>query len=85
MQSETHKFKAMSNIQLAKQKAAALRTNSMVRLTANPESLWVYNMNGRAMIGYPVCSPVPHLLDSAKPTYKMKNKSEEVTDIVQFL
>ena len=66
-------------------KAARLRENTMIRLTADEGSIWVYNLNDRVYIGYPVIDPVPHLLDSNKPTYEITNSKGEVTDIVQFI
>jgi hypothetical protein len=75
----------MTTIQLAKQKAAKLNTNTMQRLTADVESLWVYNMGGMLFVGYPVCDPVPHLLQSNMPTYDVSNGRGVKTDIVQPL
>lgn len=75
----------MTTIQHAKRKAAKLNTNSMQRLTSDPESLWIYNMGGMLLIGYPVCEPVPHLLQSNVPTYDVRNGHGERTDIVQML
>jgi hypothetical protein len=75
----------MTKIQIAKQKASTLRTNSMIRLTADSKSLWVYNVGGRSMIGYPVSEPAAELMDASKKIYEMKNGSGKITDIVQFL
>jgi hypothetical protein len=83
--SNTHKHTKMTTIQIAKQKASTLRTNSMIRLNASATSLWVYNVRGRLMIGYPVSEPAAELMDVSKKRYEMKNKSGNVTDIVQFL
>jgi hypothetical protein len=75
----------MTTIEIAKQKASTLRTNSMIRLNASATSLWVYNVRGRAMIGYPISEPAPELMDATKKRYEMRNGSGNVTDIVQFL
>jgi hypothetical protein len=83
--SNKQKHTKMTTIQIAKQKASTLRTNQMIRLTADSKSLWVYNVRGRLMIGYPVSEPAAELMDTTKKRYEMKNKSGNVTDIVQFL
>jgi hypothetical protein len=64
-------------------KAAMLSRNTMIRLSASEESIWVYNLNGRVYIGYPTADPVPHLLDPNKSTHELTNSKNEVTDIVQ--
>jgi hypothetical protein len=75
----------MTTIQIAKQKALTLRENSMIRLNADSKSLWVYNVRGRLMIGYPVSEPVPELMDDSKKRYEMRDSKGQITNIVQFL
>ena len=75
----------MTNREFAIARARVLTRNSMIRLTAEAESLWVYDLGGKKFVGYPVTDPVPHLMDSSKPIRKVEDANGNAVYMVQSL
>jgi len=79
-----HKSNKMTNaqiIEIAKIKSQRLTTNTQIRLTADVNSLWLYNFAGRIYIGSDVNEPT-QLPFKSKPVFTMSNKlGEKVADL----
>lgn len=71
-------------LELAIKKAKALTVNSMIRLTPDPVSLWVYNLAGLYYIGYRIEEPAP-LLFEKRPTYIMSEESKDIAVLQRLI
>ena len=71
-------------LNLAKMKSEHLTANSMIRLTAENSSLWLYNFGGFIFVGYQIEEPANLLFDK-KEIFEISDKSGKTTAIVQRL
>ena len=71
-------------LHLAKMKAEHLCPQSQIRLTNEPQSLWLFNFGGYTFAGYLKDEPAP-LLFNNKEEYQMTDKTGKVIAIMQRL
>ena len=70
-------------IELAKTKAKNLPVNSQIRLTPEPNSLWIYNFGGSVFIGSDESEPAELLFDT--PVYHVADRNNVLIARVQKL
>ena len=84
METKPQTMKNEQLLNLAKMKSEHLTANSMIRLTAENNSLWLYNFGGFIFVGYQIEEPATLLFDK-KEIYNISDKSGKITAVVQRL
>ena len=74
-----------STIVAARQKGKIMPNNTMSRLDASEDSLWVYKFSNKLYVGYPVYENKSHLLDSSKSVIETQDDKGNVTNIFQSI